>query len=56
MLGGRPPDGIIRATLPGAVHGQEREVVHMHATIMGLDIAKTVLQVCGAIFRGAVFP
>ncbi len=47
MLGGRPLDGIMCARLAGDELGQQEELSAMHATMIGLDIAKTVFQVHG---------
>ncbi len=47
MLGGRPPDGITVPYWPVLNLGQQRETVRMNASMIGLDIAKTVFQAYG---------
>ena len=51
MLGGRPPNGIGVPSWPVLNQGS-KGTVRMNATMIGLDIAKTVFQVYGEDGRG----
>ena len=53
MLGGRPPNGIIVPSWP-VVKPQLKGTVRMHASMIGLDIAKSVFQVHGEDASGTV--
>ena len=53
MLGGRPPNGIDVPSWP-VMKPQLKGTVRMNATMIGLDVAKSVFQVHGEAASGAV--